>query len=464
MKKKLATILSLIIVSIAFSQVKEKEMPPEGGKPKSFTVPKKDSSTLANGLKIITIPYGLIPKVTISAIIKTGNIHETTEEIWLSDLMGHLLKEGTELNSAEEISKKFADMGGELRINVNPLSIIVECTVLAEFATEAVEQLGNIITSPKLPESELERLKNNMKRDLDVTLSRPGSQARQEFFKELYKNTPYGNIYPTKEMIDKYTINDVRNFYTKNLGAQRTNIYVVGQFVKSEIDSTVKKYFSNWKKGPAIEYPDYQPKNSSTVKIIDRPNAPQSTIYYGLPTIDAKNKDFIALDVMNSLLGGSFGSRITSNIREDKGYTYSPRSSIDINYNSSIWYESADVTTEHTGASINEIKKEIEKLQNEAPSEEELQGIKNYESGIFVLQNSTPYGIINRLNFVDTHNLPNDYLDNYIENIQNVTPDKIQNLTKKYINPEKMTLVIVGDKTKVVEQIPTSFDNQVLKK
>ena len=127
------------------------------------------------------------------------------------------------------------------------------------------------------------------------------------------------------------------------------------------------------------------------------------------------NSDFVALDVMNSILGGSFGSRITSNIREDKGYTYSPRSTVDSRYKSAIWYEQADVTTEFTGASLQEITKEIERLQNEAPSKEELDGIKNYEAGLFVLLNSTPAGIIGQLVFLDTHELEDDFLINKVQ-------------------------------------------------
>ena len=168
---------------------------------------------------------------------------------------------------------------------------------------------------------------------------------------------------------------------------------------------------------------------------------------------DPSNEDYVALDITNSILGGSFASRITSNIREDKGYTYSPRSSIQDNYKSGIWYESADVTTEHTGASLMEIKKEIERLQNEQPSQEEMDGIINYESGIYVLQNSTPNGIIGQLIFLDTHDLDESFLSNKVKNIHSITPEKVQEMTRKYIRPENMTLIVVGDKTKIEDQI-----------
>jgi len=159
------------------------------------------------------------------------------------------------------------------------------------------------------------------------------------------------------------------------------------------------------------------------------------------------------LDVMNSILGGSFGSRITSNIREDKGYTYSPRSTVDSRYKSAIWYEQADVTTEFTGASMQEITKEIERLQNEAPTKEELDGIKNYEAGLYVLRNSTPGGIIGQLVFLDVHDLPDEFLVNRVKNMYALTPEDIQSMAKKYIKPGDMTMVIVGDKEAIQKQI-----------
>jgi predicted Zn-dependent peptidase len=192
---------------------------------------------------------------------------------------------------------------------------------------------------------------------------------------------------------------------------------------------------------------------TNEVAMIDRKDAPQTTIMLGLPTLDPSKPDYLPLQVTNSLLGGSFGSRITSNIREDKGYTYSPFSTINSGYRVAIWYEQADVTTEHTGASLGEISKEIKRLQTEAPSAEELKGIQNYEAGIFVLQNSTPGGIINQLNNLDFHGLPDSYLTDRVKNIYQVTPEKIQQMAKDYYKYEDMTLVLVGDKKQLDKQI-----------
>lgn len=449
----------MIVLGFSLNLIaQDKELPPEGGTPKNFKLPEKEVVTLDNGLKLVMIPYGSLPKATINVMVKTGNIHEKENEVWLPDLLADLMQEGTETKSAEEIADAMAGMGGNLNVGVSPHSTSLGSSVLSSFAPEAIALIGDVLLHPKWPEEELERLKNDRKRNLSIQLSRPQAQASRDFFASVYPDHPYGRFYPTTEQIDSYTVDNIKDFYNANFGAQRTTVYVVGKFDKSAVERSVRDTFSDWVTGPEDVYPVATPVTENKVKIIDRPGAPQSTIYYGLPVVDPSSDDYIALDITNSLLGGSFGSRITSNIREDKGYTYSPFSTINANYKSGIWYESADVTTDFTGASLDEIKKEIVRLQNEAPTKDELDGIKNYESGVFVLRNSTPGGIIGQLNFLDLHDLDESYLETKVQKIMAVTPEQIQALTKKYIRPENMTLIVVGDKEKIEKQIEETIN------
>ena len=128
-----------------------------------------------------------------------------------------------------------------------------------------------------------------------------------------------------------------------------------------------------------------------------------------------------------------------------------------------MWYEQADVTSEHTGASLQEISKEIKRLQTEAPSKEELEGIQKYMSGIFVLQNSNPGGIIGQLNFIDLHGLDDSYLSDRVKNIYAVTPDKVSQMTRDNFKYEDMTLVLVGDKKLLQKQIKAHEDAKKVK-
>jgi len=451
--KNIAIYLIAFLFSLSLVNAQEKEQPPKGGEPKNFTLPKKDVIQFENGLTLVMVPYGSIPKANIQISIKTGNIDEQEDQVWLSDLLADLLEEGSTTKTAKEIADEMAGMGGNLNIGVGVHTSSISTSVLYEFAPDAIALMAEVLKAPKWPEEELERLKNDMKRNLVVDLSTPQSQAYRDFFGELYPDHPYGRIYPTEDQINGYSVEDIQKFYDENFGALRTTVYVAGNFDKAAVTKSVESALGTWRKGKEANYVIGQAVTANKVKIIDRPGAPQSTIYYGLPVADPSDPDYIALDVTNSILGGSFASRITSNIREDKGYTYSPYSSLKANYKSGVWYQVADVTTEHTGASLMEIQKEIEKLQTETPTQKELDGIINYESGIYVLQNSTPNGIIGQLVFLDTHDLDESFLTNKVKNMHAVTPEKVREMTKKYIKPENMTLIVVGDKAKIESQI-----------
>ncbi len=172
-----------------------------------------------------------------------------------------------------------------------------------------------------------------------------------------------------------------------------------------------------------------------------------------MPIIDPSNPDWDRLFLMNVLLGGSFSSRITSNIREQKGYTYSPQGQLSSRYRDAYWIEIADVTTNVTGPALKEILGEIDRLQAEPPSETELKAFQNYRVGVFVLQNSSRGGITGQLEFVDLHGLPADYLNGYVARVYAVTPAQVQEMAKKYLQDDKATIVVVGDRKVIEEQV-----------
>jgi len=446
-------LLFLIFATVGLSAQTQKQTPPEGSTPKDFKLPARKSDKLPNGLTTTLVQYGAIPKVNINVIIKTGNIHESENEVWLGDLTGNLMREGTKTMDFKTIARKVATMGGEVNVSTGLNQMTISGSVLSEFAPQLVKILADIVMNPAFPETEVERLKNDLKRQLTVQKGVPQNQATEKFRSIVYKDHPYGRYYPTEEMITSYTIDRIRSFYEKNVGAKRTVVYAVGKFNEADVKNAITESFKEWKEGPEVNFPIAKPVRTNQVAMIDRPKAPQTTVIIGLPTIDPSHPDYLPLQVTNSLLGGSFGSRITANIRENKGYTYSPFSTINNGYRVAIWYEQADVTTEHTGAALQEISKEIKRLQSEPPSPEELKGIQNYEAGIFVLQNSSPGGIINQLNFIDFHGLQESYLTDRVKNIYSVTPEKVQQMAKGHFKYEDMTLVLVGDKKELDKQM-----------
>jgi zinc protease len=445
-----AALLALAAAAPLFAQ---KQTPPEAGKPKGFSVPAPHKFTLDNGLAVTLVEYGTLPKVTVRLAVRTGNIDEKAGEVWLSDVMGDLLSQGTETRTAAQIAEAAARMGGELNVNIGEDRTDLSGDVLSEFGPEMAALIADVAMHPKFPESELARLKGDRQRQLAIAKSQPQQMASEKFRALLYADHPYGRLFPTEEMLKGFTITQVRAFYDANFGAARAHLYVAGKFDGKAMEAAIRKAFSGWKRGAPASVNLPKPKLEHRLETVDRPGAVQSTIYLGMPVTDPSSPDWVALGVMNSLLGGSFGSRITSNIREQKGYTYSPNSQVSTRYRDGYWVETADVTTKDTGASLKEILAEIKRLQSEAPPAQELKGIQNYIAGTFVLQNSSRTGIIAQLAFVDLHGLPGDYLNTYVSRVYAVTPAEVQQMATKYIQADKATIVVVGDKKVIAEQV-----------
>jgi zinc protease len=443
---KIKLLLFLFLLALIAPAYAEKQAPPEGGKPKDFRLPEKQAKDLSNGLGAVLVPYGNVPKVTISAIVKTGNLQEGADQVWLADLTGEMMREGAAGMDFQTIAHKAASMGGEISVNVSSTNTNVSISVLSEFAPDAIQLVSDVLTHPTFPESEIARLKNDLKRNLNVQKSVPQNQALEKFLAMMYPDEPYGRMYPTPGMIDSYNVGMVRDYYQKNFGGKRTKVYVVGSFDENTAMAAIEKAFGSWTAGPEVSYPEQKAVSKEQTATIDRPGAPQTTIILGVPVIGPADPNYIPLYVSNALLAGSFGSRITRNIREDKGYTYSPSGSLDPGFGVSIWSEEADVTSEHTADSLVEIRKEIHRLQTEPPTEDEVKGIQNYVAGIFVLRNSSPGGIIGQLHYQDLFHLPDDYLSTYVKNVYQVTPQQIEDLVKSQLKIDEMTLVMVGDK------------------
>lgn len=443
-----------IFFALSAAVFAQKQIPPEGGAPKDFSLPQKKTIALKNGIEAILVPYGTMPKVTISVVVRAGNINEQEDQTWLADLTGNLMKEGTASRTAEQIAEQASAMGGGVSIATSVDQTTIGGDVLSEFGPGMVALLADVARNPLFPESELPRLKNDMLRQLTVAKSSPQQLTFEQFRKTIYGDHPYGRVFPTEEMVKSYTIADVKKFYADNFGAARTRIYVAGKFDMKEMEKAIRTSFESWKKGspPFVNIPKTKAKKS--FHLVERPGAPQSTIYLGLPTtINPTSKEYVKMIVTNTLLGGYFSSRVTSNIREQKGYTYSPSSQISSRYHDTYYVQTADVTTDVTGAALKEILYEINRLQDEPPSTDELKGVQNYLAGTFVLQNSSRQGIINQLAFTRLQGIGDGYLTNYVKNVHAVTPADVRQIAKTQLRDEDMTLIITGDKEKVEKQI-----------
>ena len=461
MKRMISKAALLAMMSSLFAGVHvsaQKQAPPEGGPAKAFTVPAHETYTLPNGLTVTLVPYGIIPKVTVDVAVVAGSADEGSSHQGVADLTADLMKEGTEKLTSSELADQAARMGSTLSVTSSYNRTIAELDVLSEFGPDAVRLLGDVVARPRLPESELDRLKNDKLRQIALGTSQPQTVALMRFRKILYGDHPYSVVLPSEADVKKITIQDVKGYVSSNFNPRRTHIYVAGRFDVPAVKKAVADSLGGWNKtGPARAENVPTPNPQRVLDVTDRSGAPQSTIIVGLPVAPANSPDAIPLQVTNALLGGSFNSRITANIREQKGYTYSPFGQISNRYRDSYWAENADVTTKFTGASLKEIVAEVNRLASEPPNATELKGIQNYLSGLFILRNSSRGALISQLQNVDALGLGEDYLKTYVAKVNAVSPADVQKMTSQYLKPQSMTIVVVGDKSKITEQL-TPFE------
>ena len=431
----------------------KREAPPKPGPAKNFRVPPRRNFTLPNGLQVTLVPFGRVPKVAVELEIRTGIIDQGPNDISLAAVMSDMLLEGTTTRTAQDISRQAAEMGGSVNVTPGSEVIAISGEVLSDRATAFIPLLADVVMSPKFAETDLKRIIDQHARNNAIALSSPGTLSQKRFREIMYGSHPFANVYPPEEMLRGFTVDRVKGFHTKNFGARRSRLYVSGVFNAAQVEQAVRDAFGTWAEGPAPTENPPAITAKRQIDVIDRANSVQSSIWMGLPVADPSNADWVKMNVTDALLGGAFGSRITSNIREDKGYTYSPSSFIWTRKKASMWVETADVTSNVTGASLSEIFKEIDRLRTEAPPQAELDGIKNNLAGIFTVQNSSRYGLINQLEFVDLHGLGDDFVTNYVKNLLAVTPEDVRATAEKHLDPQKISIAIVGTKKDIEKQL-----------
>jgi len=352
-----------------------------------------------------------------------------------------------------QIAQKAAEMGGGLGTNAALESSSVTLNVLSERAADAVALVADVAQRPTYPDSELARVKANWNRRLAVALSQPGMLADAALDRAYYgTDHPYGRVLPTPAQMTGYTTAQLRAWHAANYGARRSHLYIAGRFDAAAVKAAVEKQFGGWTAGAARLVLPPKPRPGPQVLLIDRPGAPQSTFSIAFPAPDAGSAGDIPMRVSNALLGGSFSSRITRNIREAKGYTYSPGSSVAFMPHNAVWTFNADVTTAVTGPALKEVFHEIRTLQSTPPGNEEAAGMRQYMAGLFVIQNSTAGSLVSSLATRDSLGLPDDWLDRYVPATLAVTPAQMQQAAGAF-PLDRVTLVVVGDLKVVTPQL-----------
>ena len=418
-----------------------------------YRLPKRHRLALDNGLRATLVEVAAVPKAHVRLALRAGGLNERASKTGLAVLVSRFLKEGTGDLDASELAARVAGLGGRLDVHVDDDTTTLEANVLSESVPELLTLLGELVQRPALPQAELPRLQAELLREIDIARSQPDTIAVERFQTALYGDHPYGRPLPATADIEALTLDDVRTFAAEQLGARRASVYVAGRFDLDAAEEALRARFAGWAPGAEPLLLPPAPRSERAIHLADRPGAEQSTLRLGLPVAAAHDADYVALVVTDALLGGAFMSRITFNLREDKGYTYSPRSALALRYRDAHWVEAADVTTEVTGASLHEVFAEIERLRGEAPPAEELRGVQTYVAGTYVVRGATPSGVLNQLAFLDFHELGDEHAERFVERVYAVTAEDVRRVAEQQLRPDAMTIAIAGDAAAIREQI-----------
>lgn len=430
------------------------KLPKPGANPK-FTLPPIQKSKLSNGLEVWTVRQAELPIVSMNLVLKSGGTFEDPNKSGVSSMTASLLDKGTKTRSALDIANELQSIGANMGASSGWDSTNVSLSTLTKNLDKALEIYSDVIVNPTFPESELETLRRRSLTGFLQRKSNPNAISDVVYQKVLYGSAhPYGRqLSGTEATVKGISRNDLVQTYESTYRPNNAVLIVVGDVDQKMLMPKLEKAFAGWKPGEVKtgDIPNIQPLQKAAIYLVDRPNSAQSVISIGQVGVDRSNPDYFPIMVMNSLLGGQFTSRINMNLREEKGYTYGARSSFSTRRGAGPFAASADVQTAVTKESVAEFIKELNGVRGTEPiTAQELEYnkqslIRRFPSGF-----ETIGGISGQLSSLVIYGLPDSYFNDYISKVNAVTLADVNRVANKYLTPDRMAIVIVGDR-KVIE-------------
>lgn len=408
-------------------------------------LPEPTSTTLDNGIPLHVINIGEQPVVRFECIFESGNWHE--KHTGASFFAVKMLPEGTTSLTSSEISEAFDKVGAfiDMSHSSDRSGIVVYC--LSRFLPEVLTLVKDLLEDPAFPEKELDELRNITLQNLRVNKEKTAYLATTEFRRQLFgSDHPYGQSQEEKN-IQELPLAEIRAHFEQHIKNGQRKIILAGQISDTDV-SLVNDYFGQGNYGQELDEitrvvnTDYQGKEV----IVEKADSVQSTIRIGRRLFTRQHPDYFKMLVTNEILGGYFGSRLMKNIREEKGLTYGISSHMVTLGREGYFMIGTDVKKEFTQQTIDEIKKEIHRLQTELVEDDELQTVKNFMAGEFAGSLNTAFEVADRQKILLLDQLPADFFSRYIDQIHATTSEDIRLMAATYLNPEEMVEVVVGGK------------------
>jgi zinc protease len=427
------------------------------------TWPKRTRAQLSNGLQVVLAEAHSIPKFHGELFFRAGNALMVDRAPSLAEMTATVVRTGTAKRASRQIEEDLRRLGADLGTSAGQDTSAISFAGLSEFAEPLLQLVNELAREASFPEGEFERERRQKLEEVKLERTSPGFLAGERLRKVLFGAHPYAQISPSEAQVAAYRREDLQSVYSRIYTPENGLLMIVGDFDPQAMLKTIEKVFGAWtgKKPAAKETAALPQLRARRVFLVHNPGSVQAQILAGCHAITRKHPDWIRLGLTNSLYGGAFNSRLVMNIREDKGYTYSPRSSVSPLKQHGYFSVSAAVRNEVVAASLTEIFYEIDKLRSLPVPEAELADAQNYLTGVFSMGLATQEGLLSQFSTVELNELPADYLETYREKVRALTPEDLMATARKYFDSANMQIVVVGDREQIQEQAALFGDIEV---
>jgi len=409
--------------------------------PEKINIKEPQRFELKSGVPIVVVNEGTQQVFKLEMIFDAGNC-KTTNSI-ISIACNDLMDEGTQSHTGNEIAEIFDSYGAYLQTECNNDYASLSLSCITKFIGDTLPIFLEVISQPLFPENEVNLFKQQGRQRLAVNLEKVDFIARKQFLTNLYGPESYMGKFPSTSDYDEISTKVLTHFYDSNYKNGLVAIIISGNFNDSDLKFVLKE-LENVAFGKA-KLQDNSNKTLSPSKIlINKEDALQSAIRIGRRLFNRSHPDYFKFTILNTLLGGYFGSRLMSNIREDKGYTYGIGSGVAPMKNDGYFYITTEVGSDVREDAVNQIYLEINRLCNELIPLDELNLVKNYLFGSFQRSIDGSFSLADRHKILLLNGLSISHLESYLETLKNVTSEELLETARLYLQAADLTEVVVG--------------------
>ncbi|PYQ31072.1 MAG: hypothetical protein DMF56_03980 [Acidobacteria bacterium] len=429
---------------------------PSPAPPRPYHFPHVTRKTLPNGLRVLVAENHNAPLLSLRALVRSGADHDTLETAGLASIVADMLDEGAGSRDAIRLAEDVGLLGGALGTGADWDASYITLDVLSRNGVDAAAIFGDVTARATLPADGLERVRAERLNEILQQRNEPAAIAGKRFANLLYGTGAYGNsIIGNADSVSRLTLDHVQRFYREHYLPNNSAIVVSGDIDSNDALTLVERALGDWARAEEPPRPNVASRaiDRSRIYVIDRPQAVQSEIRVGHIGVARSSEDYFPLSVMNAIFGGVFNSRINLNLRERHGYTYGARSQFAFRRQAGPFVIAAPVRNEVTRESVEEMLIELRRIRTGDIEDPELDDTKSYLMGVFPATVQTASDIASRLVDMELYGLPEDYFDRYRENIAAVSKDDIARVANKYLDPDRVLIVIVGNAQEIREPL-----------